>query len=153
MVSSFRPKNQRRYCKFLGQKSLKYFCCYFGRFDDTKKTFRNQLTFNVLSYYGADCGLRTPNEAFFHWNSELLGLGREILGYLGIFGQTVSTNFGTVSLLSMFFIIQPYFYKKNLAFISTSQIFIWYLNWDFGHKVLGIWPLCVRSPWCWPFHH
>ena len=26
-------------------KSLQYFCCYFGRNDDTKKTFWNELTF------------------------------------------------------------------------------------------------------------
>ena len=50
-------------------------------------------------------GLRTPNEAFFHWNPELLGLGRQIgqtnwadkfWGIWGIFGRTINTNFGTV---------------------------------------------------------
>ena len=34
--------------------------------------------------------LRTPNETFFHWNPELLGLGRQIgWGIWGIFGLTV----------------------------------------------------------------
>ena len=54
-------------------------------------------------------GLWTPNQAFFHWNPELLGLGRQI-GQIklwdvwGIFSQTISTHFDTVSPLSMFFI-------------------------------------------------
>ena len=29
-------------------ESLQYFCCYFGRNDDTQKTFRNQLTFTPV---------------------------------------------------------------------------------------------------------
>ena len=37
-------------------------------------------------------GLRTPNEAFFHWNFELLGLGRRI-GQIssGVFSAKLST--------------------------------------------------------------
>ena len=31
----------RKLQKISGQKSLQYFSCYFGRNDDTKKTFRN----------------------------------------------------------------------------------------------------------------
>jgi hypothetical protein len=34
-------------------------------------------------------------------------------GIWDIFGQTISTHFGTVSPLSMFSIIQPLFLKKN----------------------------------------
>jgi hypothetical protein len=50
----------------------------------------------------ANHGLRTPNEAFCHWNPELLGLSRQIgktnSGAIGvIFGWTISTHFGTVS--------------------------------------------------------
>jgi hypothetical protein len=45
------------------------------------------------------------------------GLGQtnwadEFWGIWGIFGQTISTHFGKVSPLPMFFIFQPYFYKK-----------------------------------------
>ena len=56
-------------------------------------------------------GLRTPNEAFFHRNPELLGLGRQI----GQIGRTISTHFGTVSPFSIIS-------TKNYAFISKSQI-------------------------------
>ena len=53
-----------------------------------------------------------PNEAFF------IGLGQtnwadKSLGILGIFGQTISTHFGTVSPLSKFFIIKPLFLQKT----------------------------------------
>ena len=51
-------------------------------------------------------GLRTPNQAFFHWNSELL-----VLGILGIFGQTISTHFGILS--PLYSIIQPLFLQKT----------------------------------------
>ena len=47
-------------------------------------------------------------------------------GIWGIFGQLISTHFGTVSPLSMFFINQPLFLKKK------SQIFIWNLGFEFG---------------------
>ena len=41
-------KASRKPQKISGQKSLQYFCCYFGRNDDTKKTFRNKLTFSFI---------------------------------------------------------------------------------------------------------
>ena len=54
-----------------------------------------------------------PNEAFFHQNPEILGLGRQ-------FGQTpfgtyavFSNHFGTVSPLSMFSINQQIFIQKT----------------------------------------
>ena len=71
--------------------------------------------------------LQTPNEdcftkIFWAWANKFWGIW-------GIFGQTISTYFGTVSLLPVFSIIQTLFLQKNLAFISTSQLFIW--DWDF----------------------
>ena len=54
-------------------------------------------------------GLPTPNEAFFHSNQELLGLGRQV-------GQINSGTFGVFSaklsapILVMFSIIQPHIY-------------------------------------------
>ena len=48
-------------------------------------------------------------------------------GIWGIFGQTISTHFGTVSPLSMFSIIQPLFLQKtNLGIRATL----------YPHKVL-----------------
>ena len=99
--------------------------------------------------------LRTPNEAFFHGKPKLQGLGRKFgqINFFviwGIFCQSISTHFGTMSPLSMFSINQPLFLKKEKAFISKSQSFI--LDWDLnlililGRKELGIQPSCVRSP-------
>jgi hypothetical protein len=54
----------------------------------------------------------------FSLKSRTFGLGQtnwanKFWGIWGIFGQTISTHFGTVSPLSMFFIIQPLFLKKT----------------------------------------
>jgi hypothetical protein len=56
-----------------------------------------------------------PNEAFFSWISGTFGLGQTNWAdkFWGIFGQTISTHFGTASSLSMFFIIQPLFLQKT----------------------------------------
>ena len=56
----------------------------------------------------------------------------------GIFSQTISTHFGTVSPWSMFFFIQPLFLHKTKPLYPHSK----YLNldWDLilGRKELGI---------------
>jgi hypothetical protein len=53
------------------------------------------------------------------------------LGIWGIFGQTISTLFGTGSPLSIIS-------TKNKASISKSQTFIWDWDLNFGGKELGI---------------
>jgi hypothetical protein len=58
--------------------------------------------------------------------SGTFGLGQttwadKFWGILGIFGQTISTHFGTVSPWSMFFIIQILFLKRKFAFISHPK--------------------------------
>ena len=63
-------------------------------------------------------GLRTPDEVIFSLKSRIFGLGQtnwadKFWGIWGIFGQTISTNFGTVSSLSMFSIIQTLFLQKT----------------------------------------
>ena len=61
------------------------------------------------------------------------------LGHLGIFGCTISTHFGKVSPLSMFFIILPLlFLQNNKAFLSTFQIFIWDWGLNLGREELTI---------------
>ena len=88
-------------------------------------------------------GLRTPNEAFFHRNTNFLGLQTIWADkFLGFFGRFVNTHFGTVGPLSIFFYQSTIFSTKNQAFISEYQIFIW--DWD--RKELEIQPSCVRSP-------
>ena len=56
--------------------------------------------------------------SLFSLKSRTFGLGQtnwadKFWGIWGIFGQTISTHFGTVSPLSMFFIIQPLFLQKT----------------------------------------
>ena len=48
-------------------------------------TKNSDKTGQTLNFFALDHGLRTPNEAFFHRNPKLLGLGRYILGDLGYF--------------------------------------------------------------------
>ena len=69
--------------------------------------------------------------------SRAFGIGQtnwadKFWGIYGIFGQTISTHFGKVSPLSMFF--------HYSTIISTSQIIIWVwdLNLNLGSKKLGI---------------
>ena len=68
-------------------------------------------------------GLRTPNEDF-SLKSRTFELGQtnwvdKFWGIWGIFGQTISTHFGTVSPLSIFSIIQPLFLQKSKALYSN----------------------------------
>ena len=63
-------------------------------------------------------GLRTPNKAFFHWNPELLGLGRQIgqinSGAFGVFSAKLSAPI-LVQWVSCpcFPLFKNYFYKKT----------------------------------------
>ena len=89
--------------------------------------------------------LRTPNEDFFHWSSEILGLGRQtgqtnwaekFWGISGIIGLTISTLFGAVSSLSksMFSIIQPLFLRKTNPLYPLSKYLFWIRNWIWAGK-------------------
>ena len=81
-------------------------------------------------------GLRTPNEAFFHWNSELMGLSRQI-------GEINSRAFGVFSAkLSLPILVQwvpcpcfplfnHYFYKKLSLYIHIPNIYLG-LGFEFG---------------------
>ena len=62
-------------------------------------------------------GLRMPNEAFFLSKSQTFGLGQIIWAdkfwsIWGIFGQIISTHFGTVIPLSIFTSINHHFLKN-----------------------------------------
>ena len=76
---------------------------------------------------------------FFHWNPELLGLGKQFgqinFRAFGIFGRFISTHFCTVSPLSTFSIIQPLLLQKLSLYI---HIFIWDWDLNLGRKELGI---------------
>ena len=92
----------------------------------------------------------------FSLKSQTFGLGQttwadKFWGIWGIFGQTISTHFGTVSPLSMFSINQPLFLQKTKPLNPNPKYLglglnIWDWDLNLGLKELGIWPLCVRSP-------
>ena len=92
--------------------------------------------------------------SLFLFKSRTLGLGQsncadEFWGIWGIFGQTISTHFGTVSPLFMFSITYSTIIstKKNKPLYPHSRyLFIWDWNLNLVRKELGILPLCVRSP-------
>ena len=81
-------------------------------------------------------GLWTPNETFFHWKPELLGLGRQI-------GQINSGAFGLfLAKLSAPILVQwvpcpcfplfnHYFYKKLSLYIQIPNIYLG-LGFEFG---------------------
>jgi hypothetical protein len=61
------------------------------------------------------------------------------LGIWGIFGQFISTNFGTVNLLSMFSNNQPLFLQKTNSLYPNPK-YLFGIDWDLnlGRKELGI---------------
>jgi hypothetical protein len=90
-------------------------------------------------------GPTVDNEAFFHQNPKLLGLGRQfgqiIFGAFGVFSadlSTFNTHFGTVSSLSIRFpLINFYFYKKLSLYIQIPNIYLG-LGFEF-------WPQRIRD--------
>ena len=70
---------------------------------------------------------------------------------MGYVCWTISTHFGTLSLLSMFSNIQPLFLfqqKTKPLYPHPKYLFgIWIWDLNLGRKELGIWPSFVRSPW------
>ena len=82
-----------------------------------------------------------PDEAFFQWNPEILGLGRQI-GQInsGAFGEFSAKLSAPISAqwVYMFSIIQPLFQQKKLSsYIHVSNISLG-LGFEFGRKELGI---------------
>ena len=83
--------------------------------------FKNYFSVKTID---SNHGLRMPNEAFFHWNSKLLGLGRQIgLIQFGAFGVILANLSAPFLVL---WVPCPRFSLINLK--STPQISIW--DWD-----------------------
>ena len=69
-------------------------------------------------------GLRTPDEAFFHCNPDLFGLGQtnwadKFWGIWGIFDRTISTHF-----CPCFPLFNHHFYKKLSVYIHIPNIYL-----------------------------
>ena len=74
-------------------------------------------------------GLGTPNEAFFHWNSELLGLGRQIgqidFGAFGVLSAKLSAPIWVQWVSCPYFpLFNHYFYKKLNLYIHIPNIYL-----------------------------
>ena len=105
-------------------------------------------TFDRGEIFRSYHGLWTPNGAFFHWNQELLGLGRRI-------GQINSGAFGVfLAELSAPILVQwvpcpcfplfhHYFYKKLSLYIHIPNIYLG-LGFEFGLQ--RIWDLAFVGP-------
>ena len=89
-------------------------------------------------------GLRTPNEAFFHWNPKLLGLGRQIgqinFGAFGVFSAELSVPIlvqwvpcPQIIPCPCFLLFSHYFYKKLSLYIHIPNIYLG-LGFEFGPK-------------------
>ena len=88
-----------------------------GRVSSPKKSLKSYLRLSLKCIFLTH-GLQTPNEAIFSSKSQTFGLGQTIsankfLGLWGIFGQFISTHFGTVSPLNMFSNNQPLILQKT----------------------------------------
>ena len=89
-------------------------------------------TFDRGEIFRSYHGLWTPNGAFFHWNQELLGLGRRIgqinSGAFGVFLAELSAPI-LVQWVSCpcFSLFNHYFYKKLSLYIPNT-----YLGFEFG---------------------
>ena len=81
--------------------------------------------------YSLTHGLRTPNEAFFHWKPELLGLDRQIeqinSGAFEVFSAKLSAPTLVQWVGPCFPLFNHYFYKKLSLYIHIPNI---YFDWD-----------------------
>ena len=96
--------------------------------------FHHTQNFVLPWWYGR--GLQTPNEALFHWNPELLGLGRQI-GWINSWAFGVFSAKLSASILvpwvphPCFPLFNHYFYKKLSLYILIPENFL-ELGFEFG---------------------
>ena len=89
---------------------------------------KTSLWLLVLASFGYRSGLRTPNEAFFHQNLKLLGLGR----FFGVFSVGLSEPILVLWVLCPYFpLINHYSYKKLSLYIQIPNIYFW-LEYELG---------------------
>ena len=134
-----------------------FFVCY------KWKSYESRMEISSVELYTIDCeyltylskfyGLRTPRESFFQksWTL-LLGLdkhfGLKFFETFGVFlaGLHISTHFGTVSSLPVFFIIQPLLLQKTKPLHPASNYLFgsWIWIWAPKNLRLGICASVVR---------
>ena len=85
---------------------------------------RTHGTQSLCAAFRIHHGQRTPNKAFFYWNSKPFDLGRQFgqinfRVFWGIFGQFISTHF-----CPCFPIIQQFYKKKPRPYIQIPNIYV-----------------------------
>ena len=119
LVRCWNWKNNQYYCVIV--RTFRFeFCVHDYLHIATYSTFRDIRVRKYSRYMSMiwDMDYGRPMMRFFHWNHQILGLGKtnradKFWNIWGIFGQTISTHFDTVSPLSMFSINQPLFLQKT----------------------------------------
>ena len=101
---------------------------------------QNQLRRNQMYH-----GLRTPNEAFFHRNPKLLGLGKQFgqinFGAFGVFSANLSAPILVQWVpCPCFPSINHYFYKKLSLYIQISNVYFG-LGFEFGPQRIRDWAI------------
>ena len=88
-------------------------------------------------------GLRTPNKACFHWNPELLGLGRQIgqknFGAFGVFSADLSTNIGE-------FLVHVFHYSTLISTKNKAFTYADILDENTPNAPEFICPICLAKP-------
>ena len=92
-------------------------------------------------------GLWTPNEAFFHQNPKLLGLGRQFgqihFREFGVFLTDLSAPILKLWVSCPLSILNHYFYKKPSLYIQIPNIYLG-LGYEFGLQ--RVWDLAIVYP-------
>ena len=105
---------------------------------DSGNTSITHSSWTVVVLNEATHGLRTPNEVFFHWNPERLGLGKQIgqinSGAFGIFLAELSAPILVQWVpCPCFPLFNHYFYKKLSLYVHIPNIYLG-LGFEFGPR-------------------
>ena len=95
-----------------------------------------------------DARTTDANEAFFHWNPENLGLGRQIgqinSGAFGVFSTKLSAPILVQWVpCPCFLLVNQYFHKKLSLYIHIPNIYLGF-EFEFGPQMI---PNCWRPVW------
>ena len=110
--------------------------CYWNTISIRNWTGKHLLMhFSTMRMNGRMHGLRTPNEAFIHWNPKL---GRWIVGHLGFVRPNYQHPFWYILWVPCpcpcFPWIDHYFYKKLMPCPSMWPKQFWSVQNGFGHE-------------------
>ena len=120
--------------------------CYWWKVDSMITLVEHRI--QILNVWFIQTPTRTPNEAFFHWNPELFGLGRHVgqinFGAFGVFSAKLSAPILVQWVpCPCFPLFNHHFCKKLRLFIHIPNI---YLGLEFEFRPQRIWDLASVCP-------